>query len=143
MMTESTADQAPKETPPDQETEGPAGSGTAAQPQEREEAAGDEAVSRSGFRWGLWLVLLLLIVGLPLTWFLLPEGTRQSVTDMLTKRPAQQKVAESGLPPTPAPRPAAPTVKPAPVVARLLRPCPNRLLPSPQSQLPHHRKSRR
>jgi len=82
------------------------------QPQENMETPVEETAgqsSRHGTSHGkLWLVLLLIIIGLPLGWFLLPENTRQQWADTLMNRMPSQGISDVGLEPAPLPRPVVP-----------------------------------
>jgi len=84
---------------------------------EQEEKPAAKTASRSTSSGFLWLILLLLIIGLPLGWFLIPEGTRQSWTGMLTGHPPQQSPGKADISSAPV-QPLASRPAPPPSVTR-------------------------
>ncbi len=84
-------------------------------PEQSEAPAGKSApapATRSGSRIGLWL-LLILLAALPLTWFLVPEDTRQGWLNILKGRISHQETVTINVSPSPEPAPK-PESGPAP-----------------------------
>jgi len=118
-MAESPAGQTPKEAGEAQSPEAPSvpekeEDARNRQPEQKGKPA-KQTAPRSASSIFLRLILFALIIGVPLGWFLIPEGTRQSWTGMLTGHPSQQNPGKAEPSSAPLPSSTSRATPPTPV----------------------------